>query len=48
MNYTKQSVLGGEQEGYVIRLADGFQYDDFKQSVGKFVRKNHVRQMTIG
>jgi hypothetical protein len=41
--YTKQSVLGGEQEGYVIRLADGFQYDDFKQSVGKFVRKNHVQ-----
>lgn len=29
-------------EGYVVRLADSFSYRDFKQSVAKFVRKNHV------
>jgi hypothetical protein len=30
-------------EGYVIRLADEFLYKDFKQSVAKFVRHNHVQ-----
>jgi hypothetical protein len=29
-------------EGYVVRLADSFQYGEFKNSVAKFVRKNHV------
>jgi RNA ligase len=29
-------------EGYVIRLADKFNYSQFKYSVAKFVRKNHV------
>jgi hypothetical protein len=29
-------------EGYVIRTADGFNYKDFKKSVAKFVRDNHV------
>lgn len=29
-------------EGIVVRLADGFLYDDFKHSVAKWVRKNHV------
>ena len=28
---------------YVIRLTDGFQYNDFKHSVAKFVRENHVQ-----
>lgn len=41
--YTKISVFGAEQEGYVIRLADSFHYDDFEFSLGKFVRKNHVQ-----
>ncbi|NUU62749.1 RNA ligase family protein [Paenibacillus agri] len=41
--YTKQSNCGGEQEGYVVRLADPFAYEDFKYSVAKFVRKNHVQ-----
>jgi hypothetical protein len=31
-----------EMEGFVIRIADSFQYRKFKDSVGKFVRKNHV------
>ena len=30
------------QEGYVVRLADRFHFDEFAQSVGKWVRKNHV------
>jgi hypothetical protein len=30
-------------EGYVVRLADSFHYDDFGMSVAKFVRANHVR-----
>jgi hypothetical protein len=29
-------------EGYVVRLADSFEYRDFKTSVAKFVRANHV------
>lgn len=41
--YTKVSKLGGEQEGYVVRLSDSFRYEDFKFSVAKFVRKNHVQ-----
>lgn len=30
-------------EGYVVRLADAFAYEDFKLSVGKWVRKGHVQ-----
>ncbi|WP_234976450.1 RNA ligase family protein [Vibrio quintilis] len=30
------------QEGYVVRLADAFHYDDFSRSVAKWVRRNHV------
>ena len=41
--YTTQSRCGGEQEGYVVRLASAFAYEDFKRSVAKFVRKNHVQ-----
>jgi hypothetical protein len=29
-------------EGYVVRIADSFHYNDFSRYVGKFVRKNHV------
>jgi hypothetical protein len=32
-----------EMEGYIVRLADAFHYRDFRRSVGKFVRKDHVR-----
>lgn len=31
------------QEGIVVRLADGFHYDDFSNSVAKWVRKDHVQ-----
>ena len=36
------SVVTEGQEGYVVRLADGFEYTDFKGSLAKFVRANHV------
>lgn len=29
-------------EGFVVRNADGFEYDDFGLNVAKFVRENHV------
>lgn len=30
-------------EGYVVRLRDGFKYGEFKSSVAKFVRAGHVQ-----
>lgn len=30
-------------EGYVIRIADGFKYGEFRKSVAKHVRKGHVQ-----
>lgn len=30
-------------EGYVVRITDSFQYDDFKSSVAKYVREDHVQ-----
>lgn len=30
-------------EGYVLRLADSFEYKEFKTSIAKFVRKGHVQ-----
>lgn len=35
-----------EAEGYVVRLVEGFPYEDFASSCGKYVRKNHVRTAT--
>lgn len=32
-----------KQEGYVIRLASEFKYEDFSKSVAKWVRKGHVQ-----
>ena len=34
------------QEGLVIRLADSFNYEDFGQSIAKWVRPNHVQTDT--
>ena len=41
--FTGISKCGGEQEGYVIRLAKKFPVSTFHKSIGKFVRKNHVQ-----
>ena len=30
-------------EGYVVRVADSFSYGEFRKSVAKFVRANHVQ-----
>lgn len=32
-----------DMEGYVVRLADEFRFDNFDKCVAKFVRKNHVQ-----
>jgi hypothetical protein len=32
-----------KDEGYVIRTADGFSYANFRHSMAKFVRANHVQ-----
>lgn len=37
---TQGRLVSGE--GYVVRLADEFHYKDFRRSVGKYVRANHV------
>lgn len=38
-----QSKLGGDIEGVVVRVSDRFDDDDFKKSLQKWVRKNHVK-----
>lgn len=35
-----------KQEGYVIRLADSFKFEDFDTSLAKFVREGHVQTST--
>jgi hypothetical protein len=41
--FTGKSVFGNsEQEGYVVRTAAKFEYDNFTYSVNKFVRPGHV------
>lgn len=39
--YTTEDI--NTKEGYVIRVAAEFHYDDFKDNVCKFVRKNHIQ-----
>lgn len=41
-SYTGASVFGDEAEGYVIRLADSFSYQDQIQCMAKMVRAGHV------
>lgn len=38
-----QELWDCKSEGYVVRLASEFHYDDFTKSVAKFVRPNHVQ-----
>lgn len=38
-----KSQLGGDREGYVVRLANDFHYRMFRRSVAKYVRKGHVQ-----
>ena len=39
----RPSSLGGEREGFVMRIADGFDASVFGTAVCKYVRKNHVQ-----
>lgn len=39
----KPTHNGDQTEGYVVRVVDSFSYSDFKKSVAKFVRKDHVQ-----
>lgn len=41
--YPSASKFGAEAEGYVVRIAEGYAYEDFVSSMAKFVRANHVR-----
>ena len=41
--YTGKSKYGKNGEGFVIRLAGKFRYEDFSKSIAKFVRENHVQ-----
>ena len=41
-----KSAFGGEGEGYVVRVVDGFGYEDFATSVAKYVRAGHVQTDT--
>lgn len=38
-----KSLYGADQEGYVVRNAGSFRYEDFSKNVAKFVRKGHVQ-----
>lgn len=38
-----ESIDTERQEGYVVRLADGFPYGGFRKSIAKWVRKDHVQ-----
>ena len=38
----KETVARGG-EGIVVRIKDGFAYEDFSRSIAKFVRKNHLQ-----
>jgi hypothetical protein len=44
--WTGKSVFDADQEGYVVRVAEAFCYNDFSKYVAKYVRKNHVQTST--
>ena len=41
--HAKRSVLGGEREGVVLRIAEGFSSSEFARNVCKSVRQDHVQ-----
>lgn len=44
LNYIVKDFLDPEKdEGYVMRLAESFKYEDFGNSIAKYVRQNHVQ-----
>lgn len=43
----KPSALGGEREGFVVRVKSSFNIEDFSKNVFKYVRKNHVQNKIV-
>ncbi len=41
--FVERDSDGNEMEGYVVRIASSFKYEEFKRCVAKFVRRNHVQ-----
>ena len=39
----EKETNGNDAEGFVVRMADSFKYDDFSRSTGKYVRPHHVQ-----
>lgn len=39
----EKTIDPNKEEGYVIRIADAFQYSQFKNSIAKYVRRDHVK-----
>jgi len=39
----RSTHLGDEMEGFVVRVAGEFPFEDFQRAVGKYVRKGHVQ-----
>ncbi len=39
----REKYDGDDMEGFVVRIADSYDYRDFRYCVGKYVRKNHVQ-----
>lgn len=39
----KWATLQHESEGYVVRLAGSFHFNDFRDSIAKYVRHNHIQ-----
>jgi hypothetical protein len=42
-DYPLEKFAQEVQEGYVLRIADGFEYNDFDKFISKNVRKGHVQ-----
>jgi ATP-dependent RNA circularization protein (DNA/RNA ligase family) len=45
--YTGVSVLGGEQEGYVVRVAESFPYDEQDKGLNSFFTAKYVREKHV-
>ena len=43
LKWVESTLRHDKDEGYVIRTVDGFKYGDFRKSVAKYVRKDHVK-----
>ena len=40
--WREKSIFGKEQEGYVVRNAGSFKFDEFCNNIAKYVRADHV------